>query len=114
MIKKKEEVNQRFFQGQKNAYKLNEKLEVAELIAEKKEKYDEYMKNPTMIFNSRKRKMQIKMPKQGFISEALREYYYNLKDLPSSAKLFKNARDMGHRAFTGGLILEDFFNLVPY
>ena len=61
------------------------------------------MKNAEKVRNKKTGKWIIKPP-EGYYSKALREFYYNLTDLPSSSKKFRNAYDMGRRAY------DDFLN----
>lgn len=97
---------QRIFGGKKKkgAYFVTERLKVAQMIDKHKKEYEKEKKSGKLYFNEKKNKWQTEMPSQGFLSKAIREYYTNLKDMKSTEKLFRNAYDMGRRAY------DDFLN----
>ena len=92
-------IPKRFFLGQQRKYSLHEKYELAKLIDRFKMEYDEYIKHPKKIFNSKTKKMQTLKPRDGYISKSIREFYYDLKNVPSSDKGFRNCYNMAERAY---------------
>ena len=57
------------------------------------------MKNPERVFDKKKNKYKFVKPKGGFISKAIREKYDNLRNMPSTNKLFKRAHSLAERAY---------------
>lgn len=81
-------------------YKINEKFELAKTIAKKKKEYDEKIKKLKPEYNKRTNTWKVSKPKEGYLSNAIRSFYSNLKDKPSDDKLFRSALKVGQRFFT--------------
>ena len=88
-----------FFSGKMKDYSIGEKIALCKVIEENKIKYDECIKNPKTYYNKKKNKFVPEVPKEGYLSKTLRDYYYNLKNLLCKDKLFKKAYSMAARAF---------------
>ena len=65
-------------------------------MAKYKEDYDKSCKKR---FDSRRKRMVDSKPPEGFYSKALREYFKDLKNLPSSDPRFKRANEYARRAY---------------
>ena len=89
----------KFFSGKMKDYSIGEKIALCKVIKENKIKYDECIKNPKTSYNKKKNKFVPEVPKEGYLSKTLRDYYYNLKNLGSKDLLYKKAYSMAARAF---------------
>ena len=66
--------------GTDNLYSNDEKLQLAELVAKRKEEYDaEVMREKSRYYAKRKKHVQVK-PSSGFIARAVREFYTDLAE----------------------------------
>jgi hypothetical protein len=88
-----------FFSGKIKDYSIGQKIALCKVIEKNKLEYDECIKNPKTYYNKKKNKFVPEVPKQGYLSKTVREYYYNLKNLLSTDKLFRKAYAMAARAF---------------
>ena len=97
LVEEKKTFTPQFFSGKNKDYSIGKKIALCEVIKENKIKYDECIEKTK--YNEKKRKFLPEVPKQGYLSKTIREYYYNLTNLPSTDKLLKKAYMMAARAF---------------
>ena len=84
----------------KGKYSFKEKEELLKVIKKNKLIYEE--SNAT-YFDPKRKKRVVKKPKEGYISKSIREYYIDLKDVPSKDPSFQKARKMAERCLVDGL-----------
>ena len=70
-------------------YTLYEKQKLAKIVLECKKDYD--LECAKKRWDSKKKKFVQKAPKEGYVSKAVRQYYSNLKNMPSTDQRFKTA-----------------------
>ena len=78
-------------------YSVFERKRLAKFVAECKKEYEEG--KGKRRWDVKSRKMVRSIPKEGFVSKAVRKYYKNLEKVPSSDNNFKNALYMARRAY---------------
>ena len=66
-----------------------------------KKEYDEFVNKSkkNKIYDSKTKKWKVAMPKESYVSKAVRHFYADLKHAQSSSQEFKKAYNMVNRAF---------------
>ena len=99
MSEKQEE--RKFLRGEKNKYSLKEKQELGELIKKYKTEYDdEVEKNKVKInYNDKLKKHTKKLPREGYLAKAVREFFPDLKNLKHNDPSLERALKLGKRCY---------------
>ena len=91
----------KFNREEKDKYSLSEKDELGKLCVKYKEEYDKKINEnkSTVNFNERRKKHTTKLPREGYIVHAVREYYKDLEGLKNNDPVMKNAVKLGKRSY---------------
>ena len=82
-----------------SAYSFEEKAKLAKIVAKCKEAYDEEVKKCEIKWCIRKRKYIQTVPKEGFLSKAVREHFPDLRTAKSSDPKLKCAISLARRCY---------------
>ena len=90
----------KFNRGEKDKYSLSEKDELGKICVKYKEEYDKINENKSTVnFNERRKKHTTKLPREGYIVRAVREYCKDLEGLKNNDPVMKNAVKLGKRSY---------------
>ena len=63
------------------------------------EEYDNTVEKAPLVYDTKRKRHVRKMPTEGYIASAVREYFPKLKDLKHTDKAFEKGRKVAMRAF---------------
>lgn len=96
-----EDDRRKFHRAERNKYSLEEKMALGELCKKYKKEFDQIsLENAHSIkFNAKKRKFTQVIAPSGWASRAVREFYFDLKDVPNSDPKFRSAKSLAERCY---------------
>ena len=91
--------DRKFKRGNKDMYSLSEKGKLGKLCVKYKEEYDKKVdENKDAInYNERRKKHTTKLPREGYLARAVREYYTDLNGLKNDDPVMDKAVKLGKR-----------------